>query len=101
VVSRVVGKTDTLRTHNQDWSKAHREKHKEIFDHLREVNQLCHQYLWEHQVDSKSDREVFATVYFARGLTCFQSIVALAERGFIDDVHLQRSPGDHPPCGFG
>ena len=75
-----------LGTHNQDWSKTHREKHKEIFDHLREVNQLCHQYLREHQVNSRSGPEVFATAYFARGLTCFQSIVALAERGFIDDV---------------
>src|ERR1700730_16770286 len=75
-----------LGTHNQDWSKTHREKHKEIFDHLREVNQLCHQYLREHQVNSRSGPEVFATAYFARGLTCFQSIVALAERGFTDDI---------------
>ena len=72
--------------HNQQWSKAHQEKHREIFDHLREVNRLCHEYRRELQVDNKNGPQVFAAAYFARGLTCFQSIVALGERGFTDDL---------------
>jgi hydroxymethylpyrimidine pyrophosphatase-like HAD family hydrolase len=75
-----------LGRHNQEWSKAHQEKHKEVFGHLREVNRLCHEYLREHAVNPKNGPQVFATTYFSRGLTCFQSIVALAERGLIDDV---------------
>jgi hypothetical protein len=68
------------------WSRAHQEKHKEIFGHLREVNQLCHEYLRELTINNKNGPQVFAAAYFARGLTCFQSIVALGERGFTDDM---------------
>jgi hypothetical protein len=78
--------TGFLGAHNQQWSKVHQEKHKEIFGHLREVNQLCHEYLRDLTINNKNGREVFATAYFARGLTCFQSIVALGERGFTDDI---------------
>jgi hypothetical protein len=59
------------------WSRAHQEKHKEIFGHLREVNQLCHEYLRELTINNKNGPQVFAAAYFARGLTCFQSIVPL------------------------
>jgi hypothetical protein len=42
---------------------------------------MCHEHLADLKINNRSFLEVFATVFFARGLMCFQSIVVLRRSG--------------------
>src|SRR4029077_10737845 len=95
-----------LGRHNQEWSKAHQEKHKEVFGHLREVNRLCHEYLREHAVNPKNGPQVFATTYctspdktdteiWLTNAVCYRSECCTAFK--VASRHKRHLPTGYPP----
>jgi Family of unknown function (DUF5677) len=56
------------------------------FNRLAELNAISHEYLQSLQLAERTEPHVWAAAFYIRGLTCFQSIVILSERGLVDDV---------------
>jgi hypothetical protein len=48
-------------------------KYAELFGHLRDFNDICHEYLSGLRIDRQAETEVFTIAYFIRGLKTFQS----------------------------
>ena len=63
-------------------------KYSELFGHLRDLNDICHEYLSGLRIDREAEIEVFTIAYFIRGLKTFQSLILLLERGMLDDVRV-------------
>lgn len=63
-------------------------KYSELFGHLRDFNDICHEYLSGLRIDREAETEVFTIAYFIRGLKTFQSLILLLERGMLDDVRV-------------
>ena len=63
-------------------------KYAELFGHLRDFNDICHEYLGGLRIDRQAETEVFTIAYFIRGLKTFQSLILLLERGTLDDVRV-------------
>lgn len=63
-------------------------KYSELFGHLRDLNDICHEYLSGLRIDCEAETEVFTIAYFIRGLKTFQSLILLLERGMLDDVRV-------------
>ena len=63
-------------------------KYAELFGHLRDFNDICHEYLSGLRIDREAETEVFTIAYFIRGLKTFQSLILLLERGMLDDVRV-------------
>jgi hypothetical protein len=63
-------------------------KYLQIFNHLKNVNAKAHQFLQEVQFNPKDGKHVFALAFFARGLSAFQALKILAERGFISECRV-------------
>jgi hypothetical protein len=63
-------------------------KYAELFGHLRDFNDICHEYLSGLRIDRQAEIEVFTIAYFIRGLKTFQSLILLLERGMLDDVRV-------------
>jgi hypothetical protein len=61
-------------------------KYAELFALLRDLNDVCHEYLGNAKYHEEEGAEVFAISYFMRGLMTFQSLVILSEYGCIADV---------------
>jgi hypothetical protein len=62
------------------------QKYAELFALLRETNDVCHHYIRTVKCDYQSTPAFPAITYFMRGLTTFQSLIILLERGCIEDV---------------
>jgi len=63
-------------------------KYAEFFARLRELNDICHEYLRNLKLNREDEFEVFTVAYFIRGLITFQSLIVLLERGCLDDVRV-------------
>jgi uncharacterized protein DUF5677 len=63
-------------------------KYAEQFGHLRDFNDICHEYLSGLRIDREAEIEVFTIAYFIRGLKTFQSLILLLEGGMLDDVRV-------------
>jgi hypothetical protein len=61
-------------------------KYADFFGLLKELNDVCHEYLRKLKLNRGDELEVFTVAYFIRGLITFQSLVVLLERGCLDDV---------------
>jgi len=61
-------------------------KYAELFALLKDLNDVCHEYLGKAKYHQEEGAEVFAISYFMRGLMTFQSLVILSECGCIEDV---------------
>jgi hypothetical protein len=55
------------------------EKYAEFFARLKELNDICHEYLRNLKLNREDEFEVFTIAYFIRGLITFQSLVVLLE----------------------
>jgi hypothetical protein len=62
------------------------EKYFEIFALLKDLNEVCHEYLAQAKFNDHNAVEVLAISYFIRGLMTFQSLIVLLERGCIEDA---------------
>jgi hypothetical protein len=62
------------------------QKYADFFARLKELNDVCHEYLRNLNLNLGDELEVFTVAYFIRGLITFQSLVVLLERGCLDDV---------------
>jgi uncharacterized protein DUF5677 len=62
------------------------DKYPDFFARLKELNDVCHEYLRNLNLNREDEFEVFTVAYFIRGLITFQSLVVLLERGSLDDV---------------
>jgi hypothetical protein len=65
-----------------------RAEYKQIFNYLKDVNAKAHQFLQEVAIDNQDGKAVFAVAFFARALTAFQALIALAERGFLSECRV-------------
>jgi hypothetical protein len=63
-------------------------KYAEFFARLKELNDICHEYLRNLKLNHEHEFEVFTVAYFIRGLITFQSLIVLLERGCLDDVRV-------------
>jgi Family of unknown function (DUF5677) len=62
------------------------QKYAELFTSLKELNDICHEYLRTAKYHHEEGVHVSAVSYFMRGLMTFQSLIILSERGCIEDV---------------
>jgi Family of unknown function (DUF5677) len=61
-------------------------KYAALFTLLRDLNDVCHEYLGKSKYRDGEGAEVFAISYFMRGLMTFQSLLILSEYGCIEDI---------------
>jgi hypothetical protein len=61
-------------------------KYADILALLRDLNDVCHEYLRTARHHQGERTEAFAISYFMRGLITFQSLIIPLERGCIEDV---------------
>jgi len=61
-------------------------KYPELFALMKDLNDVCHEYLGEAKFNIREPTEVLAVTYFIRGLMTFQSLTVLLERGCIEDA---------------
>jgi Family of unknown function (DUF5677) len=61
-------------------------KYADLFASLKELNDVCHEYLRTAKYHHGEGVDVSAVSYFMRGLMTFQSLIILSERGCIEDV---------------
>jgi hypothetical protein len=52
-------------------------KYSEIFALLKDLNDVCHEYLAQAKFNDHNPVEVLAITYFIRGLMTFQSLIVL------------------------
>jgi hypothetical protein len=62
------------------------QKYSDIFALLKDLNDVCHEYLDQGRFNGHNPVEVLAIAYFIRGLMTFQSLIMLLERGCIEDA---------------
>src|SRR5262249_47744328 len=62
------------------------QKYADHFTLLRDLNDVCHEYLRTVTCDYQTGPIFQAISYFMRGLMTFQSLVILSEHGCMDDV---------------
>jgi len=62
------------------------EKYSEMFALLKDLNDVCHEYLGQAKFNIHEPIEVLAVAYFIRGLMSFQSLVLLLQCGCMEDV---------------
>lgn len=62
------------------------QKYNELFASLKDLNDICHEYLGTAKYHHGEPIDVSAVSYFMRGLMTFQSLIILSERGCIEDV---------------
>lgn len=62
------------------------QKYADLFALLKDVNEVCHDYLCKLKFHQEEGAEVYAVTYFMRGLVTFQSLVILSEHGCLEDV---------------
>ena len=62
------------------------QKYTELFTSLKDLNDICHEYLCTAKYHHGEGLHVSAVSYFMRGLMTFQSLIILSERGCIEDV---------------
>jgi hypothetical protein len=62
------------------------EKYSEIFALLKDLSDVCHEYLSEAKFNAREPSQVLAVAYFIRGLMTFQSVVLLLQSGCIEDA---------------
>src|SRR6266446_9630825 len=75
-----------LGSYGANWSEQHRQQHADLYRCLDDVNRLCHDYLQNLQINAEDGKQILTTALLTRSLTCYQSILLLSERGFVDDV---------------
>ncbi len=63
-------------------------EYRQIFNYLKDVNAKAHQFLREVCINNVDGKHVFALAFFARGLSAFQALKILAERGFISECRV-------------
>ena len=61
-------------------------KYADLFASLKNLNDVCHEYVRTGKYHHGQDPDVSAVSYFMRGLMTFQSLIILLERGCIEDV---------------
>src|SRR5258708_27092776 len=64
------------------------QKYTELFASLKDLNDICHEYLRTAKYHHGEGLHVSAVSYFTRGLMTFQSLIILSERGCIEDVRV-------------
>lgn len=62
------------------------QKYSEIFGLMKDLSEVCHDYLGQAKFNIQNPVEVLAITYFIRGLMTFQSLIMLLERGCIEDA---------------
>ncbi len=62
------------------------QKYAELFTSLKELNDICHEYVRTAKYHHGEGVHVSAVSYFMRGLMTFQSLIILSERGCMEDV---------------
>src|SRR5208337_3810299 len=62
------------------------QKYADLFASLKELNDICHEYLRTAKYHHGEGANVSAVSYFMRGLMTFQSLIILSEHGCIEDV---------------
>jgi hypothetical protein len=62
------------------------QKYTELFTSLKDLNDICHEYLCTAKYHHGEGLHVSAVSYFMRGLMTFQRLIILSERGCIEDV---------------
>src|SRR5258708_26609605 len=63
-------------------------EYRQIFNYLKDVNAKAHQFLREVCINNVDGKHVFALAVVARGLSAFQALKILAERGFISECRV-------------
>src|SRR5690349_16178542 len=63
-------------------------EYRQVFNHLKDANAKAHQFLHEVRFNPEDGKHVFALAFFARGLSAFQALKILAERGFISECRV-------------
>jgi uncharacterized protein DUF5677 len=61
-------------------------KYADLFVLLKDLNDVCHEYLRTAKYHHGQGAHVAAVSYFMRGLMTFQSLIILSEHGCIEDV---------------
>jgi hypothetical protein len=62
------------------------QKYAELFTSLKELNDICHEYLRTAKYHHGEGSHTSAVSYFMRGLRTFQSLIILSEHGCMEDV---------------
>src|SRR3981081_2844903 len=62
------------------------QKYTELFTSLKDLNDICHEYLCTAKYHHGEGLHVSAVIYFMLGLMTFQSLIIFSERGCIEDV---------------
>jgi hypothetical protein len=70
----------------QSSSATIKHKNKQLFFYLSEVNEQAHRFLTRVKAHSQNLNELFAAALFVRGLTAYQALMLLAEKGFASEI---------------